>query len=61
MDLPKKYKPHAVEASWKNAWGKSGIYAWDPNRPREETFVVDTPPPTVSGSLHLGHLFSYSH
>jgi valyl-tRNA synthetase len=61
MDLPKKYKPHDVEATWKDAWGKAGIYAWDPARPREETFVVDTPPPTVSGSLHLGHLFSYSH
>ena len=61
MELPKKYKPHDVEATWKDAWGTAGIYAWDPTRPREETFVVDTPPPTVSGSLHLGHLFSYSH
>lgn len=61
MDLPKKYKPQEIEEHWKNAWGESGIYAWDPTRPREETFVVDTPPPTVSGSLHLGHLFSYSH
>ncbi|TMB18033.1 MAG: valine--tRNA ligase, partial [Deltaproteobacteria bacterium] len=33
----------------------------DPARPREETFVVDTPPPTVSGSLHVGHVFSYTH
>ena len=30
------------------------------NRPRRDV-VVDTPPPTVSGSLHVGHLFSYSH
>ena len=34
---------------------------WDPARPRDETFVVDTPPPTVSGSLHVGHVFSYTH
>ena len=33
---------------------------WDPSRPRDETFVVDTPPPTVSGSLHVGHVFSYT-
>ncbi|MCB0321745.1 MAG: class I tRNA ligase family protein, partial [Bdellovibrionales bacterium] len=37
------------------------VYAWDPSRPREETFTVDTPPPTVSGSLHVGHVFSYTH
>ena len=61
MELPKKYKPHDVEATWKDAWSQSDIYAWDPSRSRDETFVVDTPPPTVSGSLHLGHLFSYSH
>lgn len=61
MDLPAKYNPHEVEAQWKDSWGETGIYAWDPSRSREETFVVDTPPPTVSGSLHLGHLFSYSH
>jgi valyl-tRNA synthetase len=40
---------------------KRGTYRWDPSRPREETFVVDTPPPTVSGSLHIGHVFSYTH
>jgi len=61
MEFPKKYKPQEAEEHWKAQWKVSGIYAWDPNRPREETFVVDTPPPTVSGSLHVGHMFSYSH
>lgn len=37
-----------------------GIFRWDENAPRENTFVVDTPPPTVSGSLHIGHVFSYT-
>ena len=37
------------------------VSPYDPTRGRDETFVVDTPPPTVSGSLHVGHLFSYSH
>ena len=39
----------------------AGVYRYDPARPRDETFVVDTPPPTVSGSLHIGHVFSYTH
>lgn len=61
MNLPNKYEPHDMEARWMESWAQDRVYAWDPERPREETFVVDTPPPTVSGSLHVGHLFSYSH
>ena len=61
MDIPKKYKPREIEDRWKDHWAEQKIYAWDPSRSRDETFVVDTPPPTVSGSLHVGHLFSYSH
>lgn len=60
MELPKKFKPHEIEEQCQARWAESNIYAWDPSRGREETFVVDTPPPTVSGSLHVGHLFSYS-
>jgi valyl-tRNA synthetase len=61
MELPKKFEPADIEARWMKHWEQSRIYAWDPARGRDETFVVDTPPPTVSGSLHVGHLFSYSH
>ena len=61
MEFPKKYKPGEIQDRWKDYWQEKNLYAWDPKRPREETFVVDTPPPTVSGSLHVGHLFSYSH
>ncbi|WP_441289782.1 valine--tRNA ligase [Sorangium sp. KYC3313] len=42
-------------------WEAQGTYRYDPSRPRDETFIVDTPPPTVSGSLHVGHVFSYTH
>lgn len=42
-------------------WENNGVYKWDPSIGRENTFVVDTPPPTVSGSLHVGHCFSYTH
>jgi valyl-tRNA synthetase len=60
-EIPKKYKHLEVEDRWRQKWDGWKIYAWDPSRPREETFVVDTPPPTVSGSLHVGHVFSYTH
>jgi valyl-tRNA synthetase len=60
-ELPERYDPHAAEVRWREAWEEWGIHRWDPSRPREETFVVDTPPPTVSGSLHIGHVFSYTH
>ena len=60
FEIPKKYKHEEVEARWQNKWEKSGIHKWDENGARENTFVVDTPPPTVSGSLHMGHVFSYT-
>src|SRR5687767_9580685 len=50
-----------IEDRWRAEWERTGIYRYDPNRGRAETFVVDTPPPTVSGSLHVGHVFSYTH
>jgi valyl-tRNA synthetase len=58
--LPKHFESAAAEARWHAHWQKLGIYAYDPNRPRDETFVIDTPPPTASGSLHVGHMFSYT-
>ena len=61
MELPKNYDHNAIEPSQMGRWADAGVYRWDPSKSREETFVVDTPPPTVSGSLHVGHLFSYSH
>ena len=59
--LPKHFDAPAAEARWDAAWQESGIYSWDPARPRDESFVIDTPPPTASGSLHVGHVFSYTH
>ncbi len=62
MDTPpKQYLPREIEDRWKIRWQEMGIYRWDPTRSRSETFVVDSPPPTVSGSLHVGHVFSYTH
>jgi len=56
--IPSGYQHGEREAHWVEQW--RDLYRWDPTRPREETFVVDTPPPTVSGSLHMGHVFSYT-
>lgn len=58
--FPKNYDINIVEKKWQDSWEDSGIYKWDPSFPREKTFVIDTPPPTVSGLLHMGHVFSYT-
>ena len=58
--LPKHFEADRVEQAWDEAWQRDGVYHYDETRPREETFVVDTPPPTASGSLHIGHVFSYT-
>jgi valyl-tRNA synthetase len=60
MSEPDNKKTWFSEERWERAWEESGVYHYDPGRPRSETFVVDTPPPTVSGSLHVGHVFSYT-
>jgi valyl-tRNA synthetase len=59
--LPRRFEPGEAEPRWRALWDEWGIHSYDPSRPREETFVVDTPPPTASGSLHVGHVFSYTH
>lgn len=56
----KHYNSIESEVKWQAQWETWGIYRWNSQRPREETFIVDTPPPTVSGSLHVGHVFSYT-
>ena len=56
-----QYDAAEAEVRWRAEWDEWGLHRWNPARPREETFVVDTPPPTVSGSLHVGHVFSYTH
>ncbi len=60
-EIPQSYEPAEAERRWAERWQHDGVYAWDPARPRAESFVIDTPPPTVSGRLHVGHVFSYTH
>ena len=49
--LPKNYDHKEAEPRWQQRWEEAKVYAWDESQPRENTFVIDTPPPTVSGTL----------
>jgi len=60
MTLPNKYDHLSIEKKWKDHWDTEKTYQWNPNDTTENTFSIDTPPPTVSGSLHVGHVFSYT-
>lgn len=59
--IPEKVSADGLEDKWSKVWQESQIYRFDRKFNRDEIFSVDTPPPTVSGSLHLGHVFSYTH
>jgi valyl-tRNA synthetase len=61
LHLPEKPVLEGLEAKWTSRWEVSGVYRFDRTRPRAEVYAIDTPPPTVSGSLHVGHVFSYTH
>ena len=59
--VPEKPTMDGVEARLISQWELDGIYRFDRQATRENIFAIDTPPPTVSGSLHMGHVFSYTH
>jgi valyl-tRNA synthetase len=61
VSVPDKPALEGLEAKWQARWEADGVYRFDRSRPRDEVFSIDTPPPTVSGSLHVGHVFSYTH
>ena len=54
-----KYNPQEDEKKEQEKWFNSNVYYWDEKQPQNLDFVIDTPPPTVSGVLHMGHVFSY--
>ncbi|HWM18102.1 MAG TPA: valine--tRNA ligase [Ilumatobacteraceae bacterium] len=60
-NIPDKPTLDGIEARWSARWQADGTYDFDAAAPREQVFAIDTPPPTVSGSLHMGHMFSYTH
>jgi valyl-tRNA synthetase len=60
MSLPKQYNPKETEPRLSADWQATGIYHFSTER-NGPVYSIDTPPPTVSGHLHLGHVYSYSH
>lgn len=58
---PEKASVEGLEEKWSVAWDQAGVYRFNRAATREQIFSIDTPPPTVSGSLHVGHVFSYTH
>ena len=60
-NLPDRPTLDGIEDRWAAQWDADGTYRFDRSVPREGVFSIDTPPPTVSGSLHMGHVFSYTH
>ena len=59
--VPDKPSLDGLEAVWSVRWEADQVYRFDRSRPRADVYSIDTPPPTVSGSLHVGHVFSYTH
>src|SRR3984885_15652913 len=59
--VPDKPVLDGLEAVWSVRWEADQVYRFDRSRPRSEVYAIDTPPPTVSGSLHVGHVFSFTH
>jgi valyl-tRNA synthetase len=65
-NVPDRPALEGLESKWMEFWDRQGTYTFhrpqgDPEKCREQVFSIDTPPPTVSGSLHVGHVFSYTH
>ncbi len=61
MTVPEKPVLEGIEATWSQRWEEQGTYRFDRTKTRDQIYSIDTPPPTVSGSLHVGHVFSYTH
>ncbi len=60
-NVPEKPALEGLEAKWDQIWEANGTYRFDRTATRDQVYSIDTPPPTVSGSLHVGHIFSYTH
>jgi valyl-tRNA synthetase len=61
VTIPEKPTLDGIEERWSAQWEADGTYRFDRSKSRTEIYSVDTPPITASGSLHVGHVFSYTH
>ncbi len=59
--ISKRFDFATKDVSWRNKWDEFEIHKYDRSSPRERNYVIDSPPPTASGELHQGHIFSYTH
>lgn len=59
--VPDRVSVDGLADKWVTAWENEGVYRFDRTKTRQQIYSIDTPPPTVSGSLHVGHVFSYTH
>jgi valyl-tRNA synthetase len=60
--IPDKPALEGLESVWGDTWEREGVYRFDrAGASRETIYSIDTPPPTASGSLHIGHVFSFTH
>ncbi|HET9258592.1 MAG TPA: valine--tRNA ligase [Acidimicrobiia bacterium] len=58
-NIPEKPSLEGLESKWGAVWEEDGTFRFDRTKTRDEIFSIDTPPPTVSGSLHMGSVFGY--
>ncbi len=58
VPLQKRYKAVEAEPRWQSYWSDKGIFRFNPESGKP-LYAIDTPPPTVSGMIHMGHIFSY--
>ena len=59
MKLTKEYDPNSVEPKWQKGWDSSNLYYFDPKASGTK-YIIDTPPPFTSGSLHMGHILNHT-
>jgi len=57
--LSKKYNAKETEKRWQDFWQENGVYKFEISS-EQEVYSIDTPPPTVNGKIHIGHIFSYT-
>jgi valyl-tRNA synthetase len=61
VTIAEKPSVDGLDEKWSRIWADAATYRFVPPASSEQVYSIDTPPPTVSGSLHVGHVFSYTH
>ena len=60
VSMPDQPSIDGLEDKWAQVWAEQGTYTFDRSKTREQIWSIDTPPPTASGALHIGHVFGYA-